>query len=83
LSILQGNSFSITQKSGEIWTVQTDLQQIYPKSNRLLALCNPLPRPGKRIVFLKLRHAITAVAIRLLTAYTCFDSHTCCRRRFE
>ena len=36
LSILQGNSCSITQKSGEIWTVQTDLQQIYPKSDRLL-----------------------------------------------
>jgi hypothetical protein len=36
LSILQGNSCSIAQKSGEIWTVQTDLQQIYPKSDRLL-----------------------------------------------
>jgi hypothetical protein len=35
LSVLQGNSCSITQKSGEIWTVQTDLQQIYPKSDRL------------------------------------------------
>ena len=34
--ILQGNSCSIAQKSGEIWTVQTDLQQIYPKSDRLL-----------------------------------------------
>jgi hypothetical protein len=31
-----GNSCSIDQKSGEIWTVQTDLQQIYPKSGRLL-----------------------------------------------
>ena len=38
MSILQGNSCSIDQKSGEIWTVQTDLQQIYPKSDRLLAL---------------------------------------------
>jgi hypothetical protein len=38
LSILQGNSCSIDQKSGEIWTVQTDLQQIYPKSDRRLAL---------------------------------------------
>ena len=37
LSILQGNSCSIDQESGEIWTVQTDLQQIYPKSDRLLA----------------------------------------------
>jgi len=36
LLILQGNSCSITQKSGGIWTVQTDLQQIYPKSDRLL-----------------------------------------------
>jgi len=36
LSILQGNSYSIAQKSGAIWTVQTDLQQIYPKSDRLL-----------------------------------------------
>src|SRR6266516_6853715 len=36
LSILQVNSCSIGQESGEIWTVQTDLQQIYPKSERLL-----------------------------------------------
>src|SRR6266571_1287312 len=36
LSILQVNSCSIGQESGEIWTVQTDLQQIYPKSDRLL-----------------------------------------------
>ena len=36
LSIMPGNSCSITQKSDEIWTVQTDLQQIYPKSDRLL-----------------------------------------------
>jgi hypothetical protein len=36
LSILQGNSCSIDQKSDGIWTVQTDLQQIYPKSDRLL-----------------------------------------------
>jgi hypothetical protein len=27
---------SIAQKSSGIWTVQTDLQQIYPKSDRLL-----------------------------------------------
>jgi hypothetical protein len=33
---LQGNSCSIDQKSGGIWTVQTDLQQIHPKSGRLL-----------------------------------------------
>ena len=36
MSILQGNSCSIAQKSDETWTVQTDLQQIYPKSDRLL-----------------------------------------------
>jgi hypothetical protein len=40
LSILQGNSCSIDQKSGGIWTVQTDLQQIYPKSDRLLKTTN-------------------------------------------
>jgi hypothetical protein len=38
LSILQGNSCSIAQKSGGIWTVQTDLQQIYPKFDRLLVI---------------------------------------------
>jgi len=38
LSTLQGNSCSITQKSGEIWTIQTDLQQIYPESDRFLVL---------------------------------------------
>jgi len=37
LSILQGNSCSIAQKNGEIWTVQTNLQQIDPMSDRLLA----------------------------------------------
>jgi hypothetical protein len=37
LLILQGNSCSIALKSGEIWTVQTDLQQIYPKPDRLLS----------------------------------------------
>jgi len=36
LSILQGNSCSTTSKSGEIWTVQTDLQQIHLKFARLL-----------------------------------------------
>jgi len=37
LSILQVNSCSIDQESGEIWTVQTDLQQIYSKSDSLLS----------------------------------------------
>jgi len=36
LSILQVNSCSIDQESGEIRTVQTDLQQIYSKSDSLL-----------------------------------------------
>jgi hypothetical protein len=36
LSILQVNSCSIDQESGEIWAVQTDLQQIHPKSAKLL-----------------------------------------------
>jgi hypothetical protein len=34
--LLQGNSSSIAQKSSEIWTVQTDLQPIPFKSDRLL-----------------------------------------------
>jgi len=38
LLLLQGNSCSLAQKSGEIWTVQTDLQQIYPKFDRLLTM---------------------------------------------
>jgi hypothetical protein len=37
LSILQGNSRSIAQKSGEIWTGQANLQPISFKSDRLLA----------------------------------------------
>jgi hypothetical protein len=44
LSILQDNSCSIDQKSGEIWTVQTNLQRIYPKPERpldnLLRFCD-------------------------------------------
>ena len=36
LTILQGNSRSIAQKSGEICTGQTDLQPISFKSDRLL-----------------------------------------------
>src|SRR5512140_3296691 len=36
LSILKVNSCSIDQESGEIWTVQTDLQQIYSKPLSLL-----------------------------------------------
>jgi hypothetical protein len=47
LSILQGNSCSIAQKSGETWTVQTDLQQIYPKSDRLLGgTCSKIEKAG-------------------------------------
>lgn len=36
LPVLQGNSHSIAQKSGKIWTGQTDLQPIHRKSDRLL-----------------------------------------------
>ncbi len=36
MTILQGNSRSIAQKSGEICTGQTDLQPISFKSDRLL-----------------------------------------------
>jgi hypothetical protein len=46
LSILKVNSCSIDQESGEIWTVQTDLQQIYPKSDRLL-----VPIPNESALF--------------------------------
>ena len=42
MSILRVNSRSIDQESGEIWTVQTDLQQIYPKSDRFHSACNYL-----------------------------------------
>ena len=38
LSVLQVNSCSINQESGGIWTVQTDLQLIYSKSDRLLGV---------------------------------------------
>jgi predicted RNA binding protein YcfA (HicA-like mRNA interferase family) len=36
LTISPGNSRSIAQESGEIWTGQADLQPIYFKSDRLL-----------------------------------------------
>ena len=36
LPVLQVNSRSIDQKSGEIWTAQADLQPIHHKSDRLL-----------------------------------------------
>jgi hypothetical protein len=36
LPVLQVNSHSIDQKSGEIWTAQADSQQIHHKSDRLL-----------------------------------------------
>ena len=38
MSILKVNSRSIDQGSGEIWTIQTDLQQISPKSDSLLGI---------------------------------------------
>src|SRR3990172_9996502 len=38
LLVLQVNSHSIDQKSGEIWTAQADLQPISFKSDRLLGL---------------------------------------------
>jgi hypothetical protein len=40
LTILPGNSHSIAQKSGEIWTGQANLQPISFKSDRLLAFKN-------------------------------------------
>jgi len=39
LPVLQVNSYSIDQKSGEIWTGQANLQPISFKSDRLLAGC--------------------------------------------
>jgi hypothetical protein len=38
LLVLQVNSRSIDQKSGEIWTAQADLQPISFKSDRLLEI---------------------------------------------
>jgi hypothetical protein len=55
LSIFQGNSCSIDQKSGGIWTVQTDLQQIYPKSDRLLMCRNSGGEPAAKQAFISLR----------------------------
>ncbi len=42
MSILKVNSRSIDQESGEIWTAQANLQQICPKSDRLLMGAAPL-----------------------------------------
>jgi hypothetical protein len=46
LSILLGNSCSVAQKNGGIWTGQMDLQQISPKSDSLLGLYLPKFPPG-------------------------------------
>ena len=46
MPILQVNSCSIDQESGEIWAAQADLQLISPKSDRLLEYANsrnPVP----------------------------------------
>src|SRR3970040_2121006 len=42
LPVLQVNSHSIDQKSGEIWTAQADLQPISFKSDRLLGFAQLL-----------------------------------------
>jgi hypothetical protein len=42
LPVLQVNSHSIDQKSGEIWTAQADLQPISFKSDRLLEISNSI-----------------------------------------
>src|SRR5665647_1770093 len=57
LSILQVNSHSIDQKSGEIWTVQADLQPISFKPDRLLDTGGPdgtLRQLGEKPVFMRL-----------------------------
>ena len=47
MSILQGTSCSIAKKSGEIWPVQKDLQQINPKSDRHLDPIAKFPIPTR------------------------------------
>ena len=47
MSILQVNSHSIDQKSGEIWTVQADLQPISFKPDRLLDIVDVFARANK------------------------------------
>ena len=50
LPVLQVNSRSIDQKSGEIWTAQADLQPISFKSDRLLGRGHrPAPYKTQRI----------------------------------
>jgi len=48
LPVLQVNSRSIDQKSGEIWTGQADLQPISFKSDRLLVAMLRGLTPGRR-----------------------------------
>ncbi|MHB1182683.1 MAG: hypothetical protein ACYCZ4_12985, partial [Sulfuricella sp.] len=43
LPVLQVNSHSIDQESGEIWTAQADLQPISFKSDRLLGRTGACP----------------------------------------
>jgi hypothetical protein len=49
LTILQGNSRSIAQKSGEIWTVQANLQPISFKSDSLLGSIDKLSGPLRQL----------------------------------
>jgi len=68
LPVLQVNSRSIDQKSGEIWTGQADLQPISFKSDRLLghdginddrhALLPGLDRTGFPLQVAALRHRL-------------------------
>jgi len=76
LSILQGNSCSIDQKSGGIWTVQTDLQPIYPKSDRLLTeLC---------IFINEISHFLSFLRVPPLMGYTALHQgdHLLVRKNF-
>jgi len=49
LSIFQADSCSIGQELGEIWIIQTDLQQIYSKPDRMLTeICFPRHDSGQK-----------------------------------
>ncbi len=82
MSILQVNSCSIDQESGGIWTVQTDLQQIYSKSDSLLEFSMEF---WKRYAAMSTWLSGISVwnsffTLGKVTLCHCIDySHSCCR----
>jgi len=60
LPVLQVNSRSIDQKSGEIWTGQADLQPISFKSDRLLARMFTHPPVGAALAAISCGDAANA-----------------------